>query len=97
MIIQVEHQLPVEEAKARILALIDHYQKEYADQLQELAVDWTGDKAHLRLKAKGYSTSGNLEIREGVVVLNFYVPFLLQVFAKKIKSLIEARIQQVLS
>jgi hypothetical protein len=97
MIIQVEHQLPVEEAKARILALIDHYQKEYADQLQELAVDWTGDKAHLRLKAKGYSTSGNLEIREGVVVLDFYVPFLLQVFAKKIKSLIEARIQQVLS
>lgn len=97
MIIQVEHQLTVEEAKARILQLIDHYQKEYADQLQELAVDWTGDKAHLRLKAKGYSTSGNLEIREGVVVLDFYVPFLLQVFAKKIKSLIEARIQQVLS
>jgi hypothetical protein len=97
MIIQVEHQLPVEEAKARILELIDHYQKEYADQLQELAVDWTGDKAHLRLKAKGYSTSGDLEIREGSVVLDFYVPFLLQVFGKKIKSLIESRVQQVLS
>jgi Putative polyhydroxyalkanoic acid system protein (PHA_gran_rgn) len=97
MTIEVEHHLTVEEAKARILKLIDHYQTEYADQLQELAVDWTGDKAHLRLKAKGYSTSGNLEIREGAVVLDFYVPFLLQVFAKKIKSLIESRVQQVLS
>jgi hypothetical protein len=97
MTIEVEHRLTVEEAKARILLLIDHYQKEYADQLQEFDADWTGDKAHLRLKVKGYSTSGNLEIREGLVVLDFYVPFLLQVFAKKIRSLIEDRVKQVLS
>ncbi|HEY4060982.1 MAG TPA: polyhydroxyalkanoic acid system family protein [Puia sp.] len=97
MIIQIEHALSKEEAKDRIEGLIERYQKEYKEELQELTVDWNDDRAHIRLKARGYSTAGSLDIEDGAVNLDFYVPFMLQIFSKKIKSAIHDRIQQSLA
>ena len=97
MTIQIEHTLSKEEARNRIEQLIERYKEEYKADLQELVVDWAGDRAHIRVKAKGYGTSGNLEVRDGVVELDFYVPFMLQVFSKKIKSVISDQIQESLS
>jgi Putative polyhydroxyalkanoic acid system protein (PHA_gran_rgn) len=97
MTIQVEHTLSKQEAKKRIEQLIEHYEQEYKDELQDLAINWTEDKAHIRLKARGYSTAGNLEVKESLVNLDFYMPFLLQVFSKKIISTIQERIKQSLS
>lgn len=97
MTIQVEHTLPKEEAKRRIAELIEHLRLEHKNELQDLVVNWTADAAHIRLQAKGYSTAGSLEIKDHVVDLDFYMPFLLQVFSKKIKSVIQDRIQQSLA
>jgi hypothetical protein len=97
MTIQVEHTLSKQEAKHRIEELIEHYRQEYKNDLQNLVVGWTGDTAHVRLQARGYSTAGSLEIKESVIDLDFYMPFLLQVFSKKIKSVIHDRIQQSLA
>jgi hypothetical protein len=97
MTIQVEHRLGKQEAKHRIEQLIEHLRQEYKSELQDLVVDWTDDTAHVRLQARGYSTAGNLEIKDRVVDLDFYMPFLLQVFGKKIKSVIQDRIQQSLA
>ena len=96
MTIQIEHTLSKEEARNRIQQLIERYRTEYKTDIQELIVDWARDKAHFRMKAKGYGTSGSLDVREGVVELDFYVPFMLQVFSKKIKSAISDQIQQSL-
>ena len=97
MTIQIEHTLPKEEAKRRIEQLIEQYQQEYKDQVQDLAVDWKDDKAHIRVSAKGYSSAGNLEVTDSTVLLDFYVPFLLQVFSKKIKSTIQHTIEESLA
>lgn len=97
MTIQVEHHLSKEVARQRISELIEHYRQEYKNDLQNLVVDWTEDKAHIRLQARGYSTAGTLEVKDSVVDLDFYMPFLLQVFSKKIKSIIQERIQQSLA
>jgi len=97
MTIQIEHTLSKGEARNRIEQLIERYKEEYKADLQELAVDWAGDRAQDRVKAKGYGTSGNLEVRDGVIELDFYVPFMLQVFSKKIKSAIADQIQQSLT
>jgi hypothetical protein len=77
MTIQIEHTLSKEEARNRIDQLIERYKEEYKGDLQELLVDWAGDRAHIRMKAKGYGTSGNLDVRDRVVELDFYVPFML--------------------
>ncbi len=97
MTIQIEHTLSKDEARSRIQQLIERYKNEYKADIQELVVDWTGDKAHIRMKAKGYGTSGSLELRDGAVELDFYVPFMLQVFSKKIKSAISDQIKQTLT
>jgi hypothetical protein len=96
MTIQVEHTLSKQEAKHRIEELFEQLRLEYKNELQTLAVDWAEDTAHIRLQVRGYSTAGSLEIKERVVELDFYMPFLLQVFSKKIKSVIQDRIQQSL-
>jgi hypothetical protein len=96
MTIQIEHTLPREEAKHRIEELIERLRQEYGNELQSLVVDWKDDTSHIRLQARGYSTAGSLEIKDNVVDLDFYVPFLLQVFGKKIKSIIHDRIQESL-
>jgi putative polyhydroxyalkanoate system protein len=97
MTIQIEHTLPKEEAKRRIEQLIEHYRDEYKDQLQDLTVEWKDDKAHIRVSARGYSSAGNLEVTDSSVLLDFYVPFLLQVFSKKIKSTIQHTIEESLA
>jgi putative polyhydroxyalkanoate system protein len=97
MTIEIEHTLSRQEAKNRIERLIEHYQEEYKAELQDLAVNWNEDIAHIRLKARGYSTAGTLEIKDKVVRLDFYMPFLLQVFSKKITSTIQERIRQSLA
>jgi hypothetical protein len=97
MTIQVEHTLSKPEAKHRIEGLIEQLCEEYKHELQHLVVDWKEDTAHIRLQARGYSTAGGLEIKDGVVDLDFYVPFLLQVFGKKIKSVIHDRVQESLA
>jgi hypothetical protein len=97
MTIQIDHTLPKEEAKRRIEQLIEQYQEEYKDQVQDLTVEWKDDKAHIRVSAKGYTSAGNLEVTDGAVLLDFYVPFLLQVFSKKIKSTIQHTIEESLS
>jgi hypothetical protein len=97
MTIQVEHTLPKEEAKRRIEGLIERYQEEYKDQLQDLSVEWKEEKAHIRVSARGYSSAGDLEITDSAVHLDFYVPFLLQVFGKKIKSTIQHTIEERLA
>jgi len=97
MTIQVEHTLPRQEAKRRIEGLIEQLRQEHKSELQTLVVNWTDDSAHIRLQARGYSTAGNLAIKDRVVDLDFYMPFLLQVFSKKIKSVIQERIQQSLA
>jgi hypothetical protein len=97
MTIQVEHTFSRQEAKHRIEGLIEQLRQEYKNELQTLVVNWTDDSAHIRLQARGYSTAGNLAIKDRVVDLDFYMPFLLQVFSKKIKSVIQERIQQSLA
>jgi hypothetical protein len=97
MTIQIDHTLPKEEAKRRIEQLIERYQEEYKDQVQDLTVEWKDDKAHIRVSARGYSSAGNLEVTDSAILLDFYVPFLLQVFGKKIKSTIQHTIEESLA
>jgi hypothetical protein len=97
MTIQIEHTLPKDEAKRRIEQLIEHYKTEYKEEVQDLTVDWKEDQAHIRLTARGYNTAGNLEVGGDAVLLDFHVPFLLQVFSKKIKSIIQSKMQESLA
>jgi hypothetical protein len=97
MTIRVETHLTKEVSKQRIEELIQHYREEYKKDLQDLVVDWKDYRAHLRLQARGYSTAGNLEVDDNFVELDFYLPFLLQVFGKKIRAVIQQKLEESLN
>jgi putative polyhydroxyalkanoate system protein len=97
MTIQVEHTLSKQEARHRIEKLIEQSREEYKSELQNLVVDWNGDSAHIKLQVRGYSTAGSVEVTDNAVDLDFYLPFLLQVFGKKIKSVLHDRVKQSLA
>ena len=97
MTIQVEHTLSKQEARHRIEKLIEQSREEYKSELQNLVVDWSGDSAHIKLQVRGYSTAGSVAVTDNAVDMDFYLPFLLQVFGKKIKSVLHDRIKQSLS
>lgn len=96
MTIRIEHRLSKEAAKQRIDELILHSREEYKKDIQDLAVDWMDYRAHLRLQARGYSSDGNLEVDDNTVELDFYLPFLLQVFAKKIRTVVQEKLEETL-
>jgi hypothetical protein len=97
MTIRVETHLTKEVSKQRIEELIQHYREEYKKEVQDLVVDWKDYRAHLRLQARGYSTAGNLEVDDNFVELDFYLPFLLQVFGKKIRAVIQQKLEESLN
>ena len=97
MTVQVEHQLSKEAAKQRVEEMIEHYRQQYNQELQNLVVEWREYRAHLRVQARGYSTAGNLEITDSAVELDFYLPFLLQVFGKKIRSVVQEKLEESLA
>jgi Putative polyhydroxyalkanoic acid system protein (PHA_gran_rgn) len=94
MKIQVEHHLSREVAKQRIEELIEHYRQEYKAMVQDLVIEWSDFKAHIKLQARGYSTAGNLEVTDTLVDLDFYLPFLLQVFGKKIRAVVQEKMEE---
>jgi hypothetical protein len=97
MKIEVAHHLSREEARQRVEELIETLKVQYKNELQDLAVAWTDYNAHVRLQARGYSTAGNLGVGERNVELDFYLPFLLQVFGKKIRAVVEAKLEESLA
>ena len=97
MTIQVEHRLSKETAKQRVEELIENCREQYNQELQNLVVEWREYRAHIRLQARGYSSAGNIEVTDSAVELDFYLPFLLQVFGKKIRSVVQGKLEETLA
>jgi hypothetical protein len=97
MTIQVEHRLSKETAKQRVEELIENNREQYNQELQNLVVEWREYRAHIRLQARGYSSAGNIEVTDNAVELDFYLPFLLQVFGKKIRSVVQGKLEESLA
>ena|SRR5579872_1305324 len=96
MTIRIEHRLSKEAAKQRIEELIQHTRQEHEKDIQNLVVEWRDYRAHVKLQARGYGSGGNLEVEDNAIQLDFYLPFLLQVFGKKIRAVIQEKLEETL-
>ena len=97
MNIKIEHRLSRDEAKRRLEGLIQTLKTEYGDQIRDLSEQWTGYANKISGSAKGYSVSGTIEIEELAVIIDLKIPLFLQVFGKKIRSLIDQQVKNALS
>jgi hypothetical protein len=55
--LEIPHSLPLEEAKARVQALLDYWSRKYG-----VRATWAGDKATFAGKAMGISIDGHLTV-----------------------------------
>jgi hypothetical protein len=60
--LDIPHTLQLEDAKARVTALLDYWAKKHG-----VKVGWTGDKATFDGKVMGISFSGNLTVVAGKI------------------------------
>lgn len=97
MNINIQHNQTKEEAKRRVESLIQRLKKQYGGQIQNLKEEWSGYTNKIEGSAKGYSVSGTIDVKELIVNVDLKIPFLLQVFSKKIKSVVEEQIKKELA
>jgi putative polyhydroxyalkanoate system protein len=96
MNIQIPHSNSKDETKKRLEALTGQLKTKYGSQIQDLKEEWTGFTGKVSGSAKGYSVTGTIAIEDALVSIDLKIPFLLQVFSKKIKSAVEEHVHKTL-
>jgi putative polyhydroxyalkanoate system protein len=96
MNIKIEHRQTRDEAKRRVEGLIQTLKTEYGSDIKNLQEHWTGYNNQISGSAKGYSVSGTVEIKELAILIDLKIPFLLQVFSKKIRAVVDQHVKNAL-
>jgi hypothetical protein len=93
----INHQLPQEEATQRIQSLLQRVKSQYGDMIKNLHEEWNGNKGSFRFTVAGFDVSGILNVKESTVELNGDLPFAASFFKSKIKSVIQQEAEKVLA
>jgi hypothetical protein len=97
MKIEIPHLHTREKAKIKIENLIQTVKTEYGGQIKSMNENWSDYTDAIELSAIGYSISGTIEVKESLISIDLRIPFMLQPFSKKIRSVIEEHIKKALS
>jgi hypothetical protein len=93
----IRHNLPQEEALARIKTLLNQVKNQYSDKITDLKEDWNGNVGNFSFSAMGFSVSGILTVKPSEVELSGTLPFAATFFRGKIESLIRERAETLLA
>ncbi|MCL2823100.1 MAG: polyhydroxyalkanoic acid system family protein [Polyangiaceae bacterium] len=89
---EVSHGLPMSLAKVAVNKAFEAYSVRFAEYKPVLT--WTSDrKAKAGFSVKGFTLNGGFELREGVIVMELDVPFILRVFSKQAFEAIEKEVR----
>lgn len=71
----VPHKLGCDEAKQRIIRLLNETKAKFGDKVSDVRENWDGNKADFSFKAMGLSVSGNFEVQPTLVNGELVLPF----------------------
>jgi hypothetical protein len=89
IVITVSHRLGRDEAKRRINDGLDRIRAELAPFTKSIDYGWRGDRLDFRMTAMMQTVSGNIDVHDDHVRLEFSLPRLLQMMAKRLVGRIE--------
>lgn len=88
--ITISHELGREAALARLRGGIDRIRDKLGMvKMQLVEEEWSGDTVQFGVAAFGYTVRGRLEVEEALVRVEVMLPFVLAVFAEKLKLGVE--------
>ena len=95
--IMIPHNLPPQEALARIQTLLGKLQQEQKDTIKDVSEKWNGNDGEFRFSAKGFDLSGNIKVEENLVIINGKLPFALSFFKGMISQVIKDKAGELLA
>ena len=94
--LNIPHNLPQEEALARIKNLLTKLKEEQKDTISNVQENWQGNKNYFSFKAKGFDLSGNIIVNASDVEINSQLPFAVSLFKGAISDLITKKTKELL-
>ena len=94
--ISLPHQLDRAEARKRTQECIAQVRQQYGGTLGRVEERWNGDTLDFALVAMGTSISGQAHVEDQAVRLEIQLPWVLSMFAERIKQSIEQQGRKLL-
>ncbi len=96
IVVTVPHNLGAETAKKRIAERIEALRSAYVDKLARSEVNWTGDRADLRIEALGQSMTAQIDVLPDSVRIEAQLPWLLAALGDKAKGFLTSNAKESL-
>jgi len=99
MRINYQHNLTQEEAYRRINNLLTDLQKQYADKISNPRTIWNPEHTRMdyNMEIMGFSTKGEVTLRNGQVSLEGKLPFMARMFSGKIEEMVRKQLDDLLA
>jgi hypothetical protein len=86
IVVTVPHNLGADAARKRIAERIEVLRAAYVDKLAQSEVNWTGNRADLRIAALGQSMTAQIDVMPDSVRIEAQLPWLLAALGEKAKG-----------
>jgi hypothetical protein len=96
IVVSVPHNLGAEAAKKRIAERLDLLRSTYIDKLGYSEINWTGDRADLRVVAFGQTVTGQIDVMPDSLRIEAQLPWILNALAGKIQGVLNSNAQDSL-
>lgn len=96
VIVSIPHNLGREEARNRLQKGLANLRNQASTPLTFVEDAWTGDHLDFKVGALGQTMTGRLDIEDALVRLEVDLPWVLAVFADKVKGLVQKQGQLLL-
>lgn len=96
IVVTLPHNLGAEAAKTRIAERIDLLRRDYVDKLAYSEINWTGDRADLRVVAFGQTTTAQLDVMADALRIEVQLPWILAALSGKIQGVLTSNAQDSL-
>ena len=93
----VPHRLAQDEALKRIQGLLNKVRTQFADKINDLREEWTGNVGTFRFSAMGMPMSGTLTVKTSEVEFSGDLPALAALYKSKIESTIRQQAEALLA
>ncbi len=84
--LSIPHRLSPDEARTRIQNTVAGLKSQHAARLAQVDERWAGDHMDFRLSVMGQSVTGRLDVRDNTVDLAIDLPWILAMFAEKVRG-----------
>ncbi|MEJ0096342.1 MAG: polyhydroxyalkanoic acid system family protein [Methylocella sp.] len=96
IVVVVPHNLGVEAAKKRIAERIDVLRSSYVDKLGYSEINWTGDRADLRVVVFGQTVTGQIDVMADSLRIEAQLPWILEALGGKIQGVLTSNAKESL-